>query len=75
MLLFSLCFTPALPFAAGMVSSALELHRYATDRESRVVTAMTMLKSHLFRRAALAPRQVCLDLFCSAAAGKAVAGK
>jgi hypothetical protein len=34
-----------------MVSSALELHRYATDRESRVVTAMTMLKSHLFRRA------------------------
>ncbi|KAK9836089.1 hypothetical protein WJX81_000537 [Elliptochloris bilobata] len=33
----------------GMVSSALELHRYATDRESRVVTAMTMLKSHLFR--------------------------
>lgn len=33
----------------GMVSSSLELHRYATDRESRVVTAMTMLKSHLFR--------------------------
>eukprot|EP00884_Botryococcus_braunii_P010244 jgi/Botrbrau1/19220/Bobra.0077s0120.1 len=33
----------------GMVSSNLELHRYATGRESRVVTAMTLLKSHLFR--------------------------
>lgn len=33
----------------GMVSGALELHRYATGRQSRVVTAMTMLKSHLFR--------------------------
>lgn len=32
-----------------MISSNLELHRYATGRESRVVTAMTMLKSHLFR--------------------------
>ncbi len=31
-----------------MVSSQLELHRYATGRESRVVTALTMLKSHLF---------------------------
>jgi 20S proteasome subunit beta 2 len=31
-----------------MVSSQLELHRYATSRESRVVTALTMLKSHLF---------------------------
>ncbi|KAK9847230.1 hypothetical protein WJX84_003108 [Apatococcus fuscideae] len=33
----------------GMISSSLDLHRYATGRESRVVTAMTMLKSHLFR--------------------------
>jgi 20S proteasome subunit beta 2 len=32
-----------------MVSSALTLHRYATDRPSRVVTALTLLKSHLFR--------------------------
>lgn len=31
-----------------MVSSQLELHRYATGRESRVVTALTLLKSHLF---------------------------
>ena len=34
---------------AGMISSNLELHRYATGRKSRVVTAMTLLKSHLFR--------------------------
>lgn len=33
----------------GMISSQLELHRYATGRESRVITAMTLLKSHLFR--------------------------
>lgn len=33
----------------GMISSALELHRLSTGRESRVITAMTMLKSHLFR--------------------------
>lgn len=33
----------------GMVSSQLELHRYATGRQSRVITAMTLLKSHLFR--------------------------
>ena len=32
-----------------MVSSALELHRYAVGRNSRVVTALTLLKSHLFR--------------------------
>ena len=32
-----------------MVSSALTLHRYATSRPSRVVTALTMLKQHLFR--------------------------
>uniref|UniRef100_A0A0D6R8E9 Proteasome subunit beta n=1 Tax=Araucaria cunninghamii TaxID=56994 RepID=A0A0D6R8E9_ARACU len=31
-----------------MVSSQLELHRYATGRESRVVSALTVLKSHLF---------------------------
>lgn len=33
----------------GMISSQLELHRYATGRASRVVTAMTLLKSHLFK--------------------------
>ena len=33
----------------GMISSQLELHRYGTGRESRVVTAMTLLKSHLFK--------------------------
>ncbi|KAL6784641.1 PBB1 [Auxenochlorella protothecoides x Auxenochlorella symbiontica] len=33
----------------GMVSSQLELHRYGTNRESRVVTALTLLKSHLFK--------------------------
>ena len=32
-----------------MVSSSLELHRYATDRQTRVVTALTMLKTHLFK--------------------------
>ncbi|KAG6488441.1 hypothetical protein ZIOFF_049684 [Zingiber officinale] len=31
-----------------MISSQLQLHRYATGRESRVVTALTLLKSHLF---------------------------
>ncbi len=34
---------------ADMVASALELHRYGTGRASRVVTALTMLKQHLFR--------------------------
>ena len=34
---------------AGMISSNLDLHRYATGRESRVVTALTLLKSHLFQ--------------------------
>lgn len=34
----------------GMISSQLELHRYNTSRESRVVSAMTLLKSHLFRQ-------------------------
>jgi 20S proteasome subunit beta 2 len=33
----------------GMVASALELHRYATSRTSRVITAMTLLKTHLFK--------------------------
>ncbi len=33
----------------AMISSSLDLHRYATGRKSRVVTAMTMLKSHLFK--------------------------
>lgn len=31
-----------------MISSQLQLHRYATGRESRVVTALTLLKTHLF---------------------------
>ncbi|KAL1808227.1 hypothetical protein ACET3Z_025217 [Daucus carota] len=30
------------------ISSQLKLHRYHTGRESRVVTALTLLKSHLF---------------------------
>lgn len=33
----------------GMISSQLELHRFRTNRESRVVTSLTLLKSHLFR--------------------------
>lgn len=33
----------------GMISSQLELHRYALQRQTRVVTAMTLLKSHLFK--------------------------
>mmetsp|Transcript_38090 Transcript_38090/g.73035 ORF Transcript_38090/g.73035 Transcript_38090/m.73035 type:complete len:279 (-) Transcript_38090:384-1220(-) len=33
----------------GMVSSQMELHRLATNRSSRVITAMTLLKSHLFK--------------------------
>lgn len=32
-----------------MIASQLELHRYGTGRGSRVVTALTMLKSHLFK--------------------------
>ncbi|KAF8378193.1 hypothetical protein HHK36_029530 [Tetracentron sinense] len=32
-----------------MVSSQLQLHRYHSGRESRVVTALTLLKSHLFK--------------------------
>jgi 20S proteasome subunit beta 2 len=33
----------------GMVSSQMELHRLATGRDSRVVTALSLLKSHLFK--------------------------
>ena len=32
-----------------MVSSRVELHRLATERQPRVVTALTMLKQYLFR--------------------------
>ena len=32
-----------------LISSQLELHRYATRRQPRVVTALTMLKQMLFR--------------------------
>jgi hypothetical protein len=39
---------PRAPYTA-MVSSNLELHRYGTGRKTRVATAMTLLKSHLFR--------------------------
>ena len=38
----------------------LELHRYATGTQSRVVTAMTLLKSHLFRCGAR--RRACFGL-------------
>ncbi|OMO60993.1 Proteasome, subunit alpha/beta [Corchorus olitorius] len=34
---------------AVMVNSQLQLHRYHTGRESRDVTALTLLKSHLFK--------------------------
>ena len=34
---------------AGMIASHLELHRYGTGRGSRVVTALSLLKSHLFK--------------------------
>merc|ERR1719201_1449299 len=33
----------------GMIASQLELHKFRTGRESRVVTSLTLLKSHLFR--------------------------
>ncbi|MEW5303335.1 MAG: hypothetical protein WDW38_001659 [Sanguina aurantia] len=33
----------------NMVSGALELHKFGTGRQSRVVTAMTLLKTHLFK--------------------------
>ncbi len=34
---------------AGMIASNLELHRMATKRDSRVITALTQLKTHLFK--------------------------
>ncbi|KAJ1971451.1 proteasome core particle subunit beta 2, partial [Dimargaris cristalligena] len=36
-------------FTTNMISSQMELHRMSTGRESRVVTAMTLLKQYLFR--------------------------
>lgn len=36
-------------FTTNLISSKLELHRLATGREARVVTAMTMLKQMLFK--------------------------
>ena len=33
----------------AMVSSSLKLHSYATNRQPRVVSALTQLKSHLFK--------------------------
>jgi 20S proteasome subunit beta 2 len=32
-----------------MIASNLELHRMATKRQSRVITSLTMLKTHLFK--------------------------
>ena len=40
---------PTMLLSAGMIASHLELHRYGTGRGSRVVTALTLLKSHLFK--------------------------
>ncbi|KAJ3350817.1 proteasome core particle subunit beta 2 [Allomyces javanicus] len=36
-------------FTTNLISSQIELHSLSTGREARVVTAMTMLKQHLFR--------------------------
>lgn len=36
-------------FTTGLISSQLELHRLSSGRPSRVATAMTLLKQHLFR--------------------------
>lgn len=36
-------------FSTALISSKLELHRFQTGREARVVTAMTMLKQMLFK--------------------------
>ena len=49
-------------FTSDMLSSQLQLHRYATGRESRVITALTLLKSHLFR---WAPLTVTCTIFLS----------
>ncbi len=43
---------------ADMVAAALELHKYGTGRQSRVITALTMLKQHLFRCAIASGRDV-----------------
>ena len=32
-----------------MVASHLKLHKYATGRDSKVITALTLLKQHLFK--------------------------
>ncbi|KAF3598061.1 hypothetical protein DY000_02025441 [Brassica cretica] len=37
-----------LSHCSDMVSSQLRLHRYQTGRDSRVITALTLLKKHLF---------------------------
>lgn len=44
-----LCRRTCVAACTAMVSSNLELHRYGTGRKTRVATAMTLLKSHLFR--------------------------
>lgn len=44
---FSLFHLPLL--YTDMVAAALELHRYATGRQSRLITSLTMLKQHLFK--------------------------
>lgn len=36
-------------FVTALISSQIELHALSTGRKSRVVTALTMLKQHLFR--------------------------
>jgi len=36
-------------YLTGMIASNLELHRMATKRSSRVITALTQLKTHLFK--------------------------
>ena len=47
-LLLASCNTK-LVFAPDMVASQLELHRMSTGRQSRVGTALAMLKQFLFR--------------------------
>ena len=42
-----------------MIASNLELHRMATKRDSRVVTALTQLKTHLFKYQGHAARRWC----------------
>lgn len=39
----------ALCCTAGLIGSQLKLHRYATGKESRVISAMTLLKRMLWR--------------------------